>query len=512
MPSRHRLPSEFAVLIGLSLLLAGAFCPAAADPVETKFVASDGALGDRFGSGVALAGDYAVIGSQADDDQGGDAGAAYIFDVVTATQLLKVYASDGAGGDYFGTEVSASGNRAVAGALRDDHVAIDAGSAYVFEVPSGTELHKLTASDAEEDDWFGNSVSICPSYVLVGAYKKDESSSKYDSGAAYLYDAATGLEVRKLTASDAGRQDQFGYAVAVTDQYAAVGAAGWDGIGAQDCGAVYVYDVATGEELWMLPNPDLGPYERFGNAVDIEGDLLLVGAYWDENEAGSNAGAAYLFDLTSGELLHELFAAEPEGGGDWYGTSVALSGAYAVIGASQQGYGTELEGFACIVNVLTGVEEMKLTASDAALDDNYGAAVAADGNRALIGSDSDDDMSYSSGSAYLYEPIFDPASVPDARAGRALRSRCYPNPFGGNTQMQYTLSRAATVRLSVFDASGRRVRTLVDGEPQAAGRTVVAWDGSDDRASALPEGIYFYRLEADDQFTAGKVIRLGTGD
>lgn len=478
-----------------------------AEPTETKILPSDGGLGDRFGDVVCLSGDYGVFGAQGDDDGGGDAGAVYVYDMTMPEQLRKLHALDAQGGAYFGVSLAVHGDIAVIGALRDDHVAVDAGSAYLFDITDGSQLHKLTASDAAANDWFGNAVAISPSYALVGSYKYDLSASVYDCGSAYLYDAATGEQLFKLMASDAGRQDWFGYAVAVSEEYAVVGAPTWDGIGVQgNCGAVYVYDTQTGEELWKLTTTDEGQEDRFGNALAIQGDFLLAGAYWNSDSLGGATGAAYVFDLTTGEQLREIKASEPEGGGDWFGTSVALSGDYALIGACQQGYGTELEGFACLFDFHTGTELAKFTASDGGLDDQFGISVALQADRALIGSDQNDDQGINSGSAYLYESFMPSTGVAEAVPVRRLTVANRPNPFNPCTEISLTLPAEATVELGIYDARGRLVRTLVAGEPRPAGETRMTWDGVRDDGVASPSGVYFYRAIAGDLHAKGKMV------
>ncbi len=78
-------------------------------------------------------------------------------------------------------------------------------------------------------------------------------------------------------------------------------------------------------------------------------------------------------------------------------------------------------------------------------------------------------------------------------------SQNYPNPFGRSTTISYTLpsavgGRLTAVNLSVYDVSGRLVRTLVDGDNKP-GFYSVTWDGRDSSGSAVANGVYFYRLE-----------------
>ena len=127
--------------------------------------------GDSFGVSVAISGSTVVVGARDVDDKGSDAGAAYLFDV-SGTQLAKLTASDGAAGDHFGMSVGISGSTVVVGGHGDDDKGDTSGSAYLFDV-SGTQLAKLTASDGVAGDWFGYSVAISGSTVVVGARLED---------------------------------------------------------------------------------------------------------------------------------------------------------------------------------------------------------------------------------------------------------------------------------------------------------------------------------------------------
>ncbi len=80
-------------------------------------------------------------------------------------------------------------------------------------------------------------------------------------------------------------------------------------------------------------------------------------------------------------------------------------------------------------------------------------------------------------------------------AGPAKLHANYPNPFNPKTTFSFELEYADQVKLQVFDATGRLVRTLIDGEV-GAGRTQVEWNGTDDQGRALPSGVYLYRLKA----------------
>jgi hypothetical protein len=81
-----------------------------------------------------------------------------------------------------------------------------------------------------------------------------------------------------------------------------------------------------------------------------------------------------------------------------------------------------------------------------------------------------------------------------------------PNPFRGGTTIRFGLPQPGRVRLEVHDVSGRRVRTLCDGE-RPAGVHTVAWRGRDDRGLVVSPGVYFVRLRAG-AFTATRKALL----
>jgi hypothetical protein len=102
-----------------------------------------------------------------------------------------------------------------------------------------------------------------------------------------------------------------------------------------------------------------------------------------------------------------------------------------------------------------------------------------------------------------------PVSVIDAEGGPAVLSLGpnVPNPFRGATRVTYSISagEAARTRLAVYNASGRLVRTLVDGVV-AAGAHSASWDGTNRAGTPVPAGVYFYRLEARGTSKTGRMV------
>jgi hypothetical protein len=218
---------------------------------DVKLIASDGESYDNFGYSVSLSGDSALVGMYFDDDRGSDSGSAYYYKGLnekngTVEQDVKLLASDGAEGDFFGQSVSLSGDNALVGALYDDDKGSNSGSAYYYkglnavnsnttelELPDGQnatcETVKLLASDGAENDNFGRSVSLSTDSALVGADRDGDKGNW--SGSAYYYKGLNGEEKNgtvtqdvKLLASDGAANAFFGQSVSLSGDRFVIGA------------------------------------------------------------------------------------------------------------------------------------------------------------------------------------------------------------------------------------------------------------------------------------------------
>ena len=158
-----------------------------------KLVAADRASRDKFGESVAITpdGSTVVVGAFQDDDKGSDSGSAYVFTKQsngTYLQTQKLVASDGAPNDYFGYRVYVSGDNStiIVGAYidDDDDKGTNSGSVCIFtKQADGSYLQsqKLLASDGAANDYFGCSVAISNTSVVVGA------QGHLTKGAVYVY-------------------------------------------------------------------------------------------------------------------------------------------------------------------------------------------------------------------------------------------------------------------------------------------------------------------------------------
>jgi uncharacterized protein (DUF2147 family) len=311
-----------------------------------KLVAADGAAGDQFGVSVSVSGSTVVVGAlldaRGDDDAGASTGSAYVFeksDNGTWAQAAKLVAADGAAEDNFGCSVSVSGSTVVVGARLDDDSFSKSGSAYVFEKSDVGEWvqTKLTADDAAQTDWFGVSVSVSGSTVVVGAVYRDDDSLS-NSGAAYVFEKSdNGTWVQtKLTADDAAADDIFGNSVSVSGSTVAVGARGVDDAGSAS-GSAYVFEKSD-DGMWAqvakLAAVDGAENDQFGWSVSVSGSTVVVGARLDDDDSLSNSGAAYVFEKSDvGEWVQTKLTADDAAADDIFGNSVSVSGSTVVVGA-----------------------------------------------------------------------------------------------------------------------------------------------------------------------------------
>jgi hypothetical protein len=179
----------------------------------------------------------------------------------------------------------------------DSNEETDVGSAYVFQ-RTGTNTWdtgtQITASDAADGDFFGSSVAISGDYAVVGAPEAGFGGSTYiyqRTGTGNTWDAGT-----KITAS-AGHQDRFGVSVAISGSYAIVGAHEYDGDDMHN-GSAYIFERTGTGNTWdtgtRITSPDPAPNDEFGYSVAISGDYAIVGVPFDDKN-GTNSGSAQVF-------------------------------------------------------------------------------------------------------------------------------------------------------------------------------------------------------------------------
>lgn len=366
---------------------------------------------DRFAYSVAISGDTALIGNYVDDDSAPSAGSAHIFTRSAGvwSEQYKFTAYDAAATDLYGIAVALDGTTAFIGAQYGDTETVDdSGAAYVY---SGTGSswsldQKITATDAAAGDEFGGAVTLNGDTALIGAFFENEGGSQ--SGSAYVFTRSGSgwSQQAKLTASDAAVGDRFGASVALGEDSALIGAPLKDEGGLFDSGSAYMFarSGSTWSQQQKLTASDASDASEFGSSVALDGDSALIGASGEEH-AGILSGAAYVFTRSGSSWSEQTkLTASDAAAGDLFGLSVALSADTALVGARWDDDDGFQSGSAYVFTRLGSIwsPQAKLTASDAAAGDNFGSSVALDGETSLIGAWHDSDGGSDSGSAYVF--------------------------------------------------------------------------------------------------------------
>jgi hypothetical protein len=380
--------------------------PAAAQTIEINNPTPE--RNDEFGISVAISGNTAVIGASYENTNAYQAGSIYIYDVTTGGLLRTINNPAPATDDYFGNSVALSGNIAVIGASRDDVGSIDVGSAYIYNVTTGALLHTINNPTPAANGEFGTSVAISGNLAIIGK-PSDTVTGVARAGSAYVYDVATGALLRKISnpnpipvgAAYSGG-GYFGVSVAISGNIAVIGAAS-DNTGAANTGSAYIYDVTTGVLLQTINNPTPEANDVFGISVAISSDTVVIGAYGD-NTGASQAGSAYIYDVTTGALLQTINNPTPATG-DSFGSSVAISGNIAVVSANSDNTGAAYAGSAYIYDVTTGELLQTINNPAPAAQDYFGLDVAISGNSAVVGVPYDISGTPIGGSAYIFSGL-----------------------------------------------------------------------------------------------------------
>jgi hypothetical protein len=364
--------------------------------LEQAQLMDDGPTDDKFGCAVAICGDTAVVGAEA-DKAGGQSilqGAAYVFvrSGSVWTQQQKLTASDGTRGDAFGCAVAIDGNTVIVGSMWDDIGANDSqGSAYVF-TRSGTkwtQQQKLTTSDGAADDWLGGSLALSGDTALIGV-ENHAVGGKRNQGAAYVFvrSGSVWTQQQKLTAPDGAAWDAFGCAVAIDGTTALIAADSHLFIIGQHTGFGAAYVFTRSGSTWslqqMLTATDFSG-AHFGDTVALSGDTALVGRSYDDIGANDSQGSAYVFTRSGTKWTQQqkLIAAD-SAAGDIFGSSVALSGNIAVIGAPWNGARGAGAAYVFVRSGAIWTQQEPLTASNGEAWDHFGDSVAICGDTAVV--------------------------------------------------------------------------------------------------------------------------------
>ncbi len=343
-----------------------------------------------LGSSVAISGVRGIAGSPLNQP-----GRVYMLELQNgtwqATMLNRI--TPGQSGDRFGTSVAIDGDYAIVGApVTNVNNIIEAGAAYIFHFENGkwVEKQQLKAQTPGAGDWFGSSVAISGKYAIVGA----DPASPSNSGMAHIFrlDQNGWILVKKLTPPAGQQSENFGYSVAISGDNAIIGSPGRDVSGKVDAGAAFI---AHRDNFgWDLDGvihyaSDLQEKALFGSSVAIDGDDVFIGAPHVKANNVVNSGQVYAYHY-NGNAWNETQKIVTSNPHPWYelGAAVSLKGPYAIIGQPMKPYSSG--GAAFILHrgnqgwEFTG-PKLEEPAGTGHVDDNFGGAVGISESYAIVG-------------------------------------------------------------------------------------------------------------------------------
>ncbi|MBN1155473.1 T9SS type A sorting domain-containing protein [candidate division KSB1 bacterium] len=521
---------------------------------QAKLIADDGELNDDFGYSVSINGSYAVVGAESNDDKGDMSGSAYVFkrNGTSWDMQSKLLASDGDADDGFGFSVDIDEDYLVVGAPGDAEAK---GAAYVFKSDGATwtEQAKLTASDCVTGDFFGASVSIEDTCIVIG------SSSNEEKGAVYIFnqDAANWVEITKIVTSDGSAGDHFGYGIAANKRTILVGAYG-DRDHGYDTGAAYVYHFINPPEIISVNDVDNDQGGRVtikwkASSLDNDIDTLSYYNIWraSSNSMNSNPltqnfaneyskSSESASHVNTGEYSWERIARQPAHCFPVYSysattlcdsTSATDGMHYFMVSAStncsplykdsnvDSGYSVDncapIAPSGLILSLIDNQVQLtweKSEEPDLAYYVVYRNGISYDTTveETYIDDEVENDMvyTYSITAVDIHENESEfseqvSTSWTWVHAKQLNRPETYqlfqnyPNPFNNETLIRYQLANSCHIELVIYNINGQSVRSLLN-KYSPAGSYHAMWNGKNDEGFQANSGIYLYQMKITD--------------
>ena len=350
----------------------------------------------------------------------------------TACEAGRLTASDSGAFESFGYAVGVCDDTALIGAHWDREIGTEAGAAYIFKLDrprqAWVESQKLLASDGAAWNDFGHALAMDGELAAIAAHAHLHEGAP-GGGSVYIFrhEASSWIEEQELFASDGELLDGFAVSVSISGDVAVIGAPADDDAGT-NFGASYVFRYDAKSQTWVEQQKLLAPNGgwAFGGAVAIDGDLVVIGADSHVNDEVT-LGSAYVFRLHGSTWVEEQeLLPSADAGSAAFGSSVSIRGDVILIGARSEGYGSAYV-FRYDGEAPPGsrwVLEQKLLASDPNGIEQFGKSVAVDGDTVVIGAWVSNAGGPGSGAAYVFR--FNPRTSTWAQQQQLLPD---PNPW-----------------------------------------------------------------------------------
>jgi hypothetical protein len=403
------------ILIFLTISLQPAYCEInwiTSQTIEQKVMPPEDITdNEMFGSSVAITENYAIVGVKRDNNK---AGSAYILEKnETKWSIIQKIESDTpTKSAYMGISVALKDKYAFIAEysfdLDDEHK--DVGTIYVYQRQSTgvwIKIQKLLPDPIDETAFFGSSMEIFNNTLIIGAYGNSKKMGKI-----FLFQQSGDqwIQFQCLEANDPISLNRFGNAVSLSDNYIIVGA--YIENNKETGGAAYIFEKK--DEVWeqsaKLLSPENLGYLYFGWTVKINDQYAFVGARGSKINDINNSGAVYIYKRSdkNWNFLYKIHENNPFEN-DKFGYSLDLNDDILAVGApkndSPDDSGT-VYFYKLDASNITKIKELR--ASDPQMDGNYGQSIALNDNHIIIGSDIvndlGDDLGDVTGAVYFYNP------------------------------------------------------------------------------------------------------------
>jgi len=379
---------------------------------SAKLEGHDSLPGDHFGCSVDMVADRIVVGAENNRpiSVGTLTGAVYVFELSGSTwvQQAQLTPSNAKPKGLFGHAIGCDASRIVVGAPAAYPTSMPGvnGLVYVYAGGATSWLEEALINPADASAYrFGEAVDIDGDTLLIGA-------PEAPGGAAFVYvrSGANWVQQAKLTASDFNSTANFGDAVLIRDTLALVGASNADG-GQPASGAVYVFTRSgtTWSQTQKLTASNGQTGDSFGQAIDLDGTTIAIGAYLTDTGPWSDHGGVYTFEWNGQQWLEHI-AIQVKGYSqtDHSGRAVAVDAGQLVFGAPSELFAPSSLHLYAKSNT-TWIQHLKFKCSDgppyggSGNSSWLGEAVALQGTRLVAGAGNVDGTSLpQTGAAYVF--------------------------------------------------------------------------------------------------------------
>lgn len=330
---------------------------------------------NRFGERMAISSNYVAIGTSDGDSLGYEySGSINVYNINTLSLIRTIQNPNEVGTssqDYYSSGIGIYEDDLIGGAPREDYDTLSSGTVYVHDITTGNLTHTIHNPNyygTSNLDFFGFNIGVSTSgYVAVSAHFEDSATSA-NTGVIYILNAENNYSVVNVIQNPnyygTPDNDFFGEFLTVSGNYLIVGCPDEDELDNSASGVVYLFDITTGNLLHTFVNENnyyTPAFDWYGYSTSSNGEYLTITAPNEYDISGPNAGVAYVYDLSTYELIYTLENPNKYSNsyGDKFGWKTSMYGDYLTISALNESdeTGTILpSGIVYLYDINTGLE------------------------------------------------------------------------------------------------------------------------------------------------------------